>query len=311
MVAASQVAEIPGLDKLVACSKDPVWTEHRRSTTANQWRPLVDDVLRKAVGLDFETALAKQKYLEHLLATSKMLKRPTEANRRRLRHNIVTVAKRLWDFGTGEPRIDNAIKQARSTFAPTEIIERFLFPPRSLDAAQLTEPFDASDGWLGDPTMQLKSSREVLNRSPSWKAMVAVQMINKLCGHHDHPTYYLPGYGGAVTTWVNASEHYHIQRMENTIDVNFAIQKLKDDGRVSYFRRTPPNTQSYISSYEGLYERLGVILTKLHIPPMQPLRAEQLNERDLALAKNVYFKKLLRVSCVGCPKSGKLAFPRG
>ena len=227
-----------------------------------------------------------------------MHKRPTEGNRRQLRHEIVEVAKRYWDHGAGDDDVNEAIKFARSTFAPTAILQQFLFPARSLDGALLTLPYDDSEGWLEDPTMKLKSSREIFNRTARWKADVALQMVIKLCNWYSE-TYYFPGEGGSVTAWIKASEQYHIQRMERTVTADFAIAKLKQDGRESYFGR------------RSRFERLGVILTKLHIPPMQPLIKHRLSECELLLAKEVFFKKLLTASCVGCPQTGLLAFPSG
>ena len=273
-----------------------------------QWRPLVDDVLRKELGLDFETACAKQKYLNQLLATSKMLKRPTESNRRQLRHEIVQVAKRYWDLGTADTKINETIKFARATFAPTAILEQFLFPIRSLDEGFLTLPYDDSEGWLEDPTMKLKSSREISTRTAVWKAQAALQMVNKLCDFGAE-TYYFPGEGGSVTAWIKASDQYHVQRMESTITADFAIVKLQQAGRASHFRDTASSDPR--SNYRSLYYRLGVALSKLQIPPMQPLVKHQLSDYELYLAKDVYFKKLLSASCAGCPGTGLLAFPHG
>src|SRR5438045_835001 len=47
LIADVQIQALPGLDKLIAKSTDPQWTHHRRSAGLVQWRPFVDDVLRK------------------------------------------------------------------------------------------------------------------------------------------------------------------------------------------------------------------------------------------------------------------------
>lgn len=237
-----------------------------------------------------------------------MLKRPTESNHRQLRHELVQVAKKYWTFGTADTNVNETIKFARSTFAPTAILEQFLFPARSLDGALLTLPYDDSEGWLEDPTMKLKSSREIFTRTAAWKAQAALQMVNKLCDFGAE-TYYFPGEGGSVTAWIKASDQYQVQRMENSITADFAIAKLQQAGRASYFRDAASGDQS--NNYSSRFHRLSAILTKLHIPPMQPLIKNQLSDYELSLAKDIYFKKLLSAACAGCPNTGLLAFPRG
>jgi hypothetical protein len=311
---------LPGLDKLIAKSTDPQWTHHRRAAGLLQWRPFVDDVLRKKLGIDFETALAKQKYLTHLSATLTASRRPTETNRTQLRYEIVLIAKRIWDFGTRNVHINKAISFARSTFAPTEILQRFLFPARSLDGSLLTIPFDDNERWLEDPT-RLLNSREIFNRTIAWKRQAATDMVIKLCDWSS-ANYYQAGYGGAVSAWIKAADEYHIQRMEQTISADFAIQKLKDVNAASYGQSTAFTNQGQIYRKVIRFERLGVILAKLKVPPMSPVRnevfdegvkvaAEVLEERELKMAKEIYFKRLVRASCVGCPQTGLLAFPPG
>jgi hypothetical protein len=320
LIADAQMQALPGLDKLIAKSTDPQWSHHRRLAGLVQWRPFVDDVLRKKLGIDFETALAKQKYLTHLSATLTASRRPTETNRIRLRQEIVLIAKRIWDFGIGNAHINKAISFARSTFAPTEILHRFLFPARSLDANLLTIPFDDTERWLEDPT-RLLNSREIFNRTIAWKSQAATDMIIKLCDWSS-PHYYQAGYGGAVSTWIKAADEYHIQRMEQTISADFAIQILKDVDAAFYDQSATFTNQGQIGQKLIRFERLGVILAKLKVPPMSLVRkevfdegakvvGEVLEERGLKMAKEIYFKKLVRASCVGCPHTGLLAFPPG
>jgi hypothetical protein len=111
--------------------------------------------------------------------------------------------------------------------------------------------------------------------------------------------------------------------MEHTISADFAIQKLKDQDIESYSYPITVTNHGQIYRKEIHFERLGVILAKLKIPPMSPVEyqwldekgvivaEEVLDERELKMAKEVYFKKLLRVSCVGCPHTRLLAFPPG
>jgi hypothetical protein len=326
MIANAEVQALPGLDKLIAKSTDSQWSHHHRSAGLVQWRPFVDEVLRQKLGIDFETALAKQNYLTHLGATLTASRRPTETNRTQLRNEIVMIAKRIWDFGTGNPLVNEAIRFARSTFAPTDILHCFLFSPRSLDGSLIHLPFDHSESWLEDPT-RLLNSRDIFHRTTAWKNQAAMDMVTKLCDWSSI-SYYQAGYGGTVTTWIRAADQYHVQRMEQTISADFAIQKLKEENAASYGHPTTFNNQGQLYQKVVRFERLGVILAKLKIPPMSPVlkevldtkefdeekakAAEQvLDGRELKMAKQVYFKKLLRACCVGCPRTGLLAFPPG
>jgi hypothetical protein len=236
------------------------------------------------------------------------------------------IAKRIWDFGTGNPIVNQAIRFARTTFAPTDILQYFLFSPRSLDGSLLHLPFDHSECWLEDPT-KLLNSRDIFSRTTAWKNQAAMEMVTKLCDWSS-VNYYQAGYGGTVTTWITAADEYHVQRMEQIISADFVIQKLKDENAASYNNPTTLTNQSQLYQKVVWFERVGVILAKLKIPPLSPVRkevldtekldkekvkvAEQvLDERELKMAKEVYFKKLLRACCVGCPRTGLLAFPPG
>ena len=110
--------------------------------------------------------------------------------------------------------------------------------------------------------------------------------------------------------------------MEQTISADFAIQKLKDANAAVYGQSTTFTNQGQIYQKLIRFERLGVILAKLKVPPMSLVRkevfdegvrvaGEVLEERELKMVKEVYFKRLVRASCVGCPHTGLLAFPPG
>jgi hypothetical protein len=110
--------------------------------------------------------------------------------------------------------------------------------------------------------------------------------------------------------------------MEQTISADFAIQILKDVDAAFYDQSATFTNQGQIGQKLIRFERLGVILAKLKVPPMSLVRkevfdegakvvGEVLEERGLKMAKEIYFKKLVRASCVGCPHTGLLAFPPG
>jgi hypothetical protein len=187
-------------------------------------------------------------------------------------------------------------------------------------------PFDASERWLEDPT-RLLNSREILTRTDAWKNQVAMEMITKLCDWSSIH-YHQAGYGGTVTTWIAAADLYHIQRMERTISADFAIAKVKEISLSSHGHTPTLTGQGALHTPRLAFENLGLILAKLKIPPMSPVRkqvpnkmyrskeelkeAEQvLSDDELKMAKEVYFKKLWQACCVGCPRTGYLVCAPG
>ena len=139
-------------------------------------------------------------------------------------------------------------------------------------------------------------------------------MVIKLCGWTSDK-YYDAGRGGTVTTWIKAADEYHIQRMEKILTADFAIQQLEEANVASYFDPTTGMIRGKKHPRGVHLRRLGVILAKLKIPPMSPVRKdvlvdgtvvaeEVLDEYQLKMAKEVYFKKLLRSCCVACPHTG-------
>ena len=266
--------------------------------------------MREKIGVDFETAVAKQQYLTQLLATSRMVSSRVriemEACRRQLRKEIVEIAKKFWDSGVGDAEIDATIAFAKATFAPTDQLQRFLFPARNLDEDLLHLPYNDQDKWVIDHTSNLKSSRIVKSRWLEWKEWAARDMIICLCDWAIGSQYYEDGHGSAVTAWVKAADEYHLRRLKTVATAEHAISQVQA-GIGSVSPASPPNNlQGHANT-----SRLQVILEKLRISPMKSDPGSQLSGEELDLVKDVFFKKLLHNCCVGCPKTGLLALPRG
>src|SRR5271156_6319646 len=153
----SAIAEIPYLDNLISGSQDALSSKRKLAYPHRHYLPFVNDVLKKHIGIDYETACAKQKYFEQVLETKSMMKKTVETHRRQLRREIVDAAKKIWD-ANDHPTVAYPIFIARNTFAPTHVLPKFLFPARDLEESLLCVPYDDSDVWLEDPTLALKNS---------------------------------------------------------------------------------------------------------------------------------------------------------
>ena len=295
---------------MIQHAKPKGWSVRQPAGNGRQWRLFVDDILREKIGVDFETAVAKQQYLKQLLATSRSqssrMRIEMEGHRRQLRKEIVEIAKKFWDSGVGNATVDATIAFAKATFAPTDQLQRFLFPARSLDENLLHLPYNDKDKWPVDHTNNLRSSRIVKSRWLEWKEWAARMMILDLCDWSTGSVYYQFGNGGTVTEWVKAADEYHLRRLKTIATADYAISQVQaGNGFVS-----PASPSNNFHGHADT-RRLQVILEKLRISPMESDQDTELSGLELELVKNVFFKKLLHNCCVGCPKSGLLALPRG
>jgi len=255
------------------------------------WRPLFDSVLREATGIDLETAMAKQIYVEQLLNTTRYVARRARCSQlqRQLRRDIIVAACKLWDeedIGDDIPKED--IRYYRSTFAPTELLPGFLFPRRKLDETIIHVPFESHTVWLPDPA-QLNSWKELVtaDKRPGWKIDTARRMLRQLILRQFN-----------ITAWNNAADKYHIERIRLTLTPDFARELIRQGlGQQDAHR----------------FRRLAWLLHKLHLaalPGTKDVIPEvQLSKKGAELATNS-FLRLVEASCIGCPVSGKLA-PRG
>jgi hypothetical protein len=272
------------------------------------YRPMVDEVLRRKIGLDFATAIAVQRYIRQLLETSKggRLSEGLKANRRKLRCDIVVRAQEIWEsvvLNGGEEGIaktgDAAAKKkavskmmvvySRERWAPTSIIPKFLFPDRLLFSSQRWLPYDGEEQWLTDPTLGLETSRDVLRVGADWVDQKAKDMLQQLIAYET---------GGLVTTWNKAAEEWHTQRLKldllygKYLNLDLGGKRLKEPAE-------SPTLEN---------NRLDVIAKKLRIDASFPVGTLNDHEKRMAVG---CFNKIIRQRCSGCPQSNHLILPCG
>lgn len=274
-----------------------------------QYRPMVDEILRASIGVDFETATNVQGYILQLLKTWKggLQSERLKANRRKLRSDIVTRAQEIWQRTilkedddlvekTGDPVARRRVVArkiivfTRERWAPASVLPTFLFPVRLLTDTSLWLPYDPDDQWLEDPTLKLETSRDVLRVGAGWVYRKAREMLQDL-------VIYKPD--GAVTTWIKAAEEWHIQRIKHDLHSGKYLMNLDYGG----MRLEKPEDVGTAGN-----NRLDVIAKKLRIDPLFPVGTLTEREKRMAVA---CFNKLISHRCAGCPKNNLLILPCG
>lgn len=265
------------------------------------WKPFVDAVLRKHVGLDYDTAVAKTEYSYQLASALTAVKHPVTALRRALRQDIVKIAQKM---STSSSYTGTATRFAKSTFATPTELPRFLFPARDLHEEEMFEPYDPDEEWIPDPTMSLKTSKGVHRKLESalWKRAQAQTMLNALFNPRD--------FGGGVTTFLRAADSWHVRRISKDLSADLVIDLFN-----TKFPR-PPSPFYMMPAWKGMFGNridghLDILLSKLFIYRNEFPFLPQLSPYELEIAKEVYFKKLALGTCVTCPVSGLLYGNRG
>jgi hypothetical protein len=273
-----------------------------------QYRPLVDEILRAMIGLDFETAAGVQGYMLQLLDTwkggpqSEMLK----ANRRKLRRGIVERAQEIWEKTrlngeedvmekAGDPAVrkqataKKIVVHTRERWAPVSMLPTFLFPARLLTRTNPWLPYDSNVEWLRDPTMGLETSRDVLRVGADWIDRTAEVMLQNLVIYHPD---------AAVTTWIQAAEKWHIQRLKHDLY----------SGKYLNLQYGGPRLEKLQDVSTRGNNRLDVVAKKLRIDPLFPVGTLTDHEKRVAVA---CFNKIIRHRCSGCPLNNLLILPCG
>jgi hypothetical protein len=273
-----------------------------KDSTELSWKPYVDAVLRKSIGIDFDTAVAKEEYMRQVSKALTSTRQPVTALRQALRREIVQIAQ---DLSTS-PNYDNVpANLAKQTFArPTEL-SIFLFRAGLLYEENMFDPYDPDEAWLSDPTKSLTLSRHVRRKlgDAGWKKQKAKDMLSML--FHPH----IPG--GGVTAFEQAARSRHIQRISRNMSADSTIKVLNKEfpPQESPFIRTP--TCSAADGEHTTICHLDVLLAKLYIYRGAFHNLPQLSPHELKLAKEVYFRKLALQTCITCPHSGLLILLRG
>ncbi|ERF70906.1 hypothetical protein EPUS_02428 [Endocarpon pusillum Z07020] len=308
MLDPAQVSKIPGLVMLIKRFAYVSSIRLREKPQNYEYRPMVDEILRARIGIDFETAVNVQCYILQLLQTWKGGPQCEQlrVNRSRLRGDIVKRAQEIWQSiklkgnenfveKTGDLAVrrlaiqKKIIVHARERWAPASVLPTFLFPSRLLTDADLWLPYDPDEQWLPDPTLQLETSRDVLRAGTGWVDQKAREMLLEL-------VIYKPDM--AISTWVKAAEQWHIQRITQDLysgkylNLEYGGHRLRRLENVG----TPENN------------RLDVIAKKLRIDPLFPVGTLTEHENKMAVAS---FIRLIRHRCAGCPINNLLILPCG
>lgn len=302
-----RVAKIPGLEMLVKHCSHYSAVDMTERPGNRLYRPMVDEILRQKIGVDFLTTAAVQTYINQLLETWKggTQSEPLKAHRRNLRMDIVECAQQIWDSTVleeqkpGQPPPDAAAERrmrmkliivlARGRWAPTSRLAQFLFPSRLLPHTNLWLPYDSEAQWLFDPTLDLEKSRDVLRAGPFWVHDKALKMVQDLvsCGPE-----------GEVTSWMEAAQEWHVRRLTHELYCGKYLN-LKFGGPRQHVPMDVPT---------ALNNRLDVLAKKLRIDPLFPAGALSHHEKKKAIAS---FNKIVLARCGGCPLNNLMILPGG
>jgi hypothetical protein len=290
----------------------------------DHYRLMVDEILRRKIGIDFDTALSLQRYIATFLESSKGGARckSTNANRVELRWRIVRRAQEIWEQSTTVPRMaepiqfnwqtaswaldsaktksefDRAVVHARDRWAPTAKLPIFLFSSYDLGRFNVDTPSNEITDWLPDPTLGLAGSRELRRIGVKWVGRTARDMLSDLiCSE-----------GAQATVWGIAAERWHIQRLQADID-SWRYLELSAQLASPGFQPTPLGS-GCCRPLIGLAEQLGLdretvcaALASVQSTDGDPASIEP--ETKLAIAT---FNKIisrgwmtyLHGTCVGC-----------
>lgn len=308
VLGSDQIMAIPGLDILVKYFShfSAICIELKPADC--QYRPMVDEILRTQIGVDFETATNIQEYIMQLRETCKggPKSEPLKANRRKLRGDIVKRAQEIWEKTalSGEENViertgdtiarrrsitKRIIVHTRQRWAPTSMLPTFLFSARLLSSSDLLLPYDSDERWLKDPTLDFETSRDVLRVGPVWIDRMAKEMIQNL-------VFYTRG--DEVTRWVKAAEEWHIQRLKHELHSGKYLNLEYGGIRLDRPEDVPTHCNN----------RLDVIAKKLRIDPLFPVGTLTDHEKRMAVA---CFNKIISHRCAGCPLNNLLILPSG
>ena len=266
-----------------------VW-ETARTKDANKvgfWIHQVDDVLRTKTGIDYRTAVAKEKYVLQLRYAGKFGS-VINQKRQKLRLEIIGIAEKLWSDGAFkglEAKDHEKVGMMRETYAPASRLHEFLFDPRLLDADAAYLPSDDKKKWIPDPADIDTNELELVLGDDVWKTSQATDMLRGIVAATMVPS-------REITAVSDAAEAWHRERLEKLLSVDTAKEQIKTHTR-----------------HRHGWHRTKTLLSKLHLVPDGTTHGVELTPEGLAAATQVFPKILGRV-CMTCPVSGLLT-PRG
>lgn len=294
--------------------------------------PEIDVVLRFLTGLNFRANIVKIQEHRHMTQMGRLEISRLEYFRRSARLAIVHSAQKIWegiDPAAGEEQrclmnrsrrhdcmpTANTFRFYRERWAPTSKLAEFLFPPYSLSESPTQVPLNSDKGYMNDPTMVLRKVKDISSYGFPWVVDKALQMLEDLVVW-DHPRYRSKGYGGYVSTWVEAATKYHMDRMERNLvsgaTANMEYVHLENQGA------------RQLRCLRNMREKSGLEFTPI---PVRPERGSYLNQHTFEeyvrldreavemehkrACQLATFNKLIRHTSHCCPISSWQCYPIG
>jgi len=234
-----------------------------------------------------------QTITKHEQTCLKLEKSKIERRRVQARLRIVAAAEMLWN-GTEVFRV------FRERYVPTNQLRTVLFPSRLLaeDPASSPLPQQAAEygTWLPDPTSALRKPGDFVLFDAQITSL-ALSMLHQLIGFKEGCSQLS---GSNVTSFVNAANGYHKQRIE---------QELLS-GKTMHLDYFAPFLPSYLDAKNDPRRGILKLRTSLGLQPL-PLTHHDSEQMVLEQRANKHFHKLALNACRRCPYSTYIFFPVG
>ncbi|KAI9789452.1 MAG: hypothetical protein M1833_002410 [Piccolia ochrophora] len=283
--------------------------------TGYYYRPQVDELVRKLSDGDGLSALILKKEAQKQLIVNLHLDTSSmEARRRPVRWELIRCAKHFWEGkdpypapmhlqGADDDPMDgnradvrphpSTFRCFRTRFAPTKLLETFLFPPSSLVAKPSELPYNSAKGWLEDPSKELRHTNEFDGLTQEWYITKAYDMVDRLTNFH-YVRYCKSGYGGFVDTWNKAAYEYHLSCLEHEVSVGNTLRLWDEDLQI-----------------ERVKMELGIPDDAVGVPPGERATVAQLKSHNRHAPLIKIFNDLMRETCFVCPVTMSHFNPHG
>lgn len=255
--------------------------------------PLLDHAVRQQLGIDYETAQAKDAYLGRLRRFNSK-ETNFDADCRKIRLLVMEAAERL--YRSNSPRFGNLgvrVEYWSKAFLPASRLREVLFAPEALDQDALLFPVPSDTKYPTDQVLiQIESAfyAKLALRNADKIQDMALSMVKGLLRNPNKST-----------RLAQLATEYHINRLLPTFTVEGlkeARDKISSNPRQNAPHRTPQSPQ-YTRSVNSLLAKLG----------LEPDNSTQQLQVDGA-GQHAAIKtlpRLLESACLLCPASGLLA----
>lgn len=239
------------------------------------------------IGIDFETAKAKQAYFEDILGTMDAKDTRIERWKRLTRLKIIEEAKTQWTGGKYLTVDGPTVERLKDTCVPASELAKALFPPHALSEEARYLPRQSKAVYPRDPLATYNHAHQIPGPLFHGHGLepLAASMVLELV----RSRYQMTGLG-------NLMHEYHVKRLRASFgpqDVLKSHADLEQSGK------------GWLKRYQ-----LGRILEKLFLVNNRLVHYDMLlSVRGKALAEEV-LPKILERGCEICPQTKMLA-PRG